>query len=248
MNRTIVATRHGGTVRARKGSALPYILGVVGVVVASGLLFPPLSTVGALPAVSEERQKDEKHSAESDGDPLDRLPAGMDSFRDLLAEEKVTREFVEALAARVRAVEARERQVERREKELAVLQQDLTKRMQRVELAKAQLKQMTQEVEEEREAQLMAAVKSYKGMEPADAARELNEMDLKLVVEVLKRVTPTSAVSKLLVAMRKDVEAEKPQAGKTGTESEEEKTARQAKLRRLKDINEMLADPVRANR
>ncbi|HUT23604.1 MAG TPA: hypothetical protein VM492_04600 [Sumerlaeia bacterium] len=202
---------------------------------------PPF--VGALHAVSEERQKTEERPAETGADSAAELPEGMEAFRDLLEEEKVTREFVEAIAARLRAVEAREREVERREKELAVLQNDLGEKFRRLELAKAQLEQMTQAVEEAREAQLLAAVSTYKRMKPEEAAKEMNEMDLNLVVEILKRLTPPKAVGDLLVAMRKEVE--KPPSG---TESEEEKQARQAKLQRLRDLNEMFVDPVRANR
>jgi len=243
MNGTNLTPRTG-----RKARLEPRGL-AVSIFVASGLtlvlspFLSGLSLVGALHASPEERQKAEERPAKTDADSAADLPEGMEAFRDLLEEEKVTREFVEAIAARLRALEAREREVERREKELAVLQNDLTEKFRRLELAKTQLQEMTQAVEEAREAQLAAAVSAYKRMPPEAAAREMNEMDLKLVVEILKRLTPPKAVGDLLAAMRKEVEK-----SPSGTESEEEKQARQAKLQRLRDLNEMFVDPVRANR
>jgi flagellar motility protein MotE (MotC chaperone) len=233
MNGTNLTPRTG-----RKARLEPRGL-AVSIFVASGLtlvlspFLSGLSLVGALHASPEERQKAEERPAKTDADSAADLPEGMEAFRDLLEEEKVTREFVEA----------REREVERREKELAVLQNDLTEKFRRLELAKTQLQEMTQAVEEAREAQLAAAVSAYKRMPPEAAAREMNEMDLKLVVEILKRLTPPKAVGDLLAAMRKEVEK-----SPSGTESEEEKQARQAKLQRLRDLNEMFVDPVRANR
>jgi len=234
--------------RTRKNLWIILFFGVLtaGIVALSGDDAPfirHLPQSGILPASFATQQEDEESSATVKGASAGSvaIPArgGMDSVSSLVGDEPVTKEVREALRKRDQELQAREREVERRERTLRELEKSIAAKLAELERKRKDLLSLTTQMDEQRVADLAAASKIYKAMDTQSTARIFNQMDLDVVVTVLKQV-PAAKAGEILAAMIAEVEKmeEKPGGKDTGLELEKAK-----RLKRLKDMGERLVDP-----
>ncbi|MFW6255434.1 MAG: MotE family protein, partial [Candidatus Sumerlaeota bacterium] len=188
---------------------------------------------GIISASYAQSQKDEEESTESASSPQQAIDDRMESVADLVEDQPVTRAVREALRQRELKVSLREKEVARRERELQALRKVIEEKLAQLEAERTNLEELTKEIDEERVIELDAAVKIYKAMEPQDSAKFFNQMELELVVAVLKRMSAIQA-GEILKEMRTDIETRYP--------DQADAQAKQQELERLKKIGEIIVD------
>jgi flagellar motility protein MotE (MotC chaperone) len=218
----------------------------IGIVALSGDDAPFLRRLppsGILPATFAIQQEDEESSATVKGASAVAIavppPGGLDSVSSLVGDEPVTQEVREALRKRDQELQAREREVERRERTLRDLEKSIDAKLAELERRRKDLLSLTTQMDEQQLADLAAASKIYKSMDTQSTARIFNQMDLDLVVTVLKQV-PAAKAGEILAAMIAEVEKMEAKTGgkDAGPGSESAK-----RLERLKEMGERLVDP-----
>lgn len=196
--------------------------------VALPLLLTLAAPLGTLSAVSGQEQKREEDSARDAREANSGTPIqGMETLTDLLEEQRISIEFVRSIEARLEDIRRRERELDQREKALALVQQDIERKLRRLEAAREKLESLTRQVDADREEELSQAVRKYKAMSPEMAAKVFNQMELEFVAPVLKRMD-TQTGGKIMDAMVEEAE--------TGEDSA-------TKLRKLKELGEYMVDP-----
>jgi flagellar motility protein MotE (MotC chaperone) len=234
--------------RTRKNTRIILLLfaAVIGVIALSwenAPFIPRLPRAGILSASFASQQKDGEVSATSGGSAAapDAASAASetDSAGSLVGDQPVTKEVREAFRKREQELQTREQELERRERTLRELEKTIDAKLAELERRRKDLQALTVQVDETRQAELAAAAKIYKAMDTQSSARMLNQMDLDVVVTVLRQMAPAKS-GEILAAMVADVEKmeEKPGGKEAGLASEKAK-----KTKRLKEIGELLVDP-----
>ncbi len=212
-----------------KGRNLFYSIVAIGVIALGAALFPRLfpardffSPIGIVHASESEQQKDREGPAKTGASASD----GTEAFRELVGKLATDKEFLSALAARIRKVEERERELDRREKDLSLLQIDIMSKLQELEKIRGDLKAMTDRIDADakktdklREQQISDAVRNFKALGPEAAAESMLQMDLESGVIILRQLTGQT-VGGIFDAMVEIVNA-----GGTDSELKKEKMA-----------------------
>jgi flagellar motility protein MotE (MotC chaperone) len=188
---------------------------------------------GIMSASFAQSQKDEESSAVAAASSTATGRDGTESIVDLVEDRPVTKEVRRALRERELEIASREKEAVRRERELEALRRAIETKLEQLARERANLEELTREIDADREQELDAAVKIYKSMQAADSAQFFNQMDLELVVAVLRRLSAIQA-GEVLKEMRTDIQAKYP-----GPAMEAE---RQKALERLKKIGETIVD------
>lgn len=213
---------------------------VIVLAVASAAFFLKTADVGIVPASFAEQQEEEAGSVQEHAQPAEETSKATDAVRELVEEQPVTREVRMAIQAREAEVESREKEIARREAALRNLQQEVQRQLAELESKRQELAGLTQAVDQQRQDELGAAVGIFKTMDSEESAKLFNQMDLDLVVAVLKQMSPAEA-GEILMQMRKEVASVDLEGADPRAQAEAE-----AKLERLKVIGETLVDPMRA--
>ena len=110
------------------------------------------------------------------------------------------REVLDALKAKERALERRARSIEAREGDLRRVEDDLQARLDELATLRAELRELLEQGNAEREARVDGLVKMVENMRSKQAATVVSELEDDLAVEVLDRMNRGKA-GKMLAAM-----------------------------------------------
>ncbi|HBF34954.1 TPA: hypothetical protein DDW35_10380 [Candidatus Sumerlaeota bacterium] len=164
--------------------------------------------------------------------------SGGEEAAGLMENPSAVKEAQQAFRRREKELDDRERDLERREQALQAIKKDIDVKLNELGENRKKLDQdlakLNTGLSEKKQEELAAAVKIYRGMEPQAAAKYFNQMEIGLVIEVLKQMSASQS-SGILTAMRADVEQMKDTPAGTDIGQESEKVLR---LKRLKDIGE----------
>lgn len=108
--------------------------------------------------------------------------------------------LADELRSRERAVERRELSVEERERELRSIEQKLEARARSLDELRATIDGLREQVDAEHAARVESVAKSLETMKPASAAKVLQELDLPLAIDAVRRMGRSKA-GKILAAM-----------------------------------------------
>jgi flagellar motility protein MotE (MotC chaperone) len=173
----------------------------------------------------------------------DKERPGDEAAAGLTENPSAVKEAQQAFRRREKELDDRERDLERREQALQTIKKEIDVKLDELAENRKKLDQdlakLNTGLSDKKQEELAAAVKIYRGMEPQAAAKYFNEMEVGLVIEVLKQMSASQS-SGILTAMRAEVEqiADKPVGTDTGQESE-----KALRLKRLKEIGERLVHP-----
>lgn len=108
--------------------------------------------------------------------------------------------LADELRSRERAVERREESVDERERELRAIEMRLEERARSLDELRAAIDSLRERVDAEHQARVDSVAKSLETMKPASAAKVLQELDLPLATDVVRRMGRSKA-GKILAAM-----------------------------------------------
>lgn len=155
--------------------------------------------LGSSPAIGAEH--DENNAAQDEGypadDALDEEPG--DALIDRLATPDVVDvspteiRMLEDLLERRTQLEAWERDIDMREKLLAATESRIDDKIDRLKGINDSIEGLVKKFNDREDEKITSLVKIYETMKPKDAARIFNELDLEILIEVLRRMREAKA-------------------------------------------------------
>lgn len=116
------------------------------------------------------------------------------------AQTKGEAEVLQQLSARRTALDERERNLAMREQMISITEKRVEERLVELKTLEERLTAMLSTRDEAEEKQLIALVKTYENMKPADAARIFNRLDRQVLVNVASRMKPNK-IGPVMAAM-----------------------------------------------
>ena len=98
-------------------------------------------------------------------------------------------QLLQSLAARRAELDKREKDLDMREQVLKVTEKRLEEKMAEIKKVQANVDDALKTYDDKEDAQLKSLVKVYETMKPADAARIMNTLDMKVLIEVAQRMS-----------------------------------------------------------
>lgn len=138
-------------------------------------------------------------AAEETAGPLPAPPPGMDPLR--MTETEI--QLLQELAARRDQLEGRERSLSQREALLTAAERRIDEKILRLEGLQATIESLLVEFDEQEEAQFASLVRIYENMKPRDAARIFEQLDMRVLLEVIGRMRERNSAP-ILAQMRPD--------------------------------------------
>lgn len=93
------------------------------------------------------------------------------------------------LAERRRTLDAREKELDRRTALLSAAKKELGQKYKELSELRNEIRQLLDQQSEQEEARLTSLVKVYEGMKPKEAANILNTLDLRILLQVMGRMS-----------------------------------------------------------
>lgn len=167
-----------------------------------GLGTPALANTAAPPraAATDAKPGPVKHDAPAaDPTPVeDHKPAADAGCGERISETERT--ALQDLRARRKQLEARGVSLDEREAVLGAAEKRLTERVQQLTVLQGKLETLEKQRREREDADWKELVKTYEVMKPRDAANIFNDLDNKILIQVLDRMKPAKAAA-VLAAM-----------------------------------------------
>jgi flagellar motility protein MotE (MotC chaperone) len=116
------------------------------------------------------------------------------------AQTKGEAEVLQQLSARRTALDERERNLAMREQLIGITEKRVEERLTELKTLEERLSAMLSARDEAEEKQLIALVKTYENMKPAEAARIFNRLDRQVLVNVASRMKPNK-IGPVMAAM-----------------------------------------------
>lgn len=116
------------------------------------------------------------------------------------AQTKGEAEVLQQLSERRTALDERERNLAMREQLISITEKRVEERLAELKTLEERLTVMLSTRDEAEEKQLMALVKTYENMKPAEAARIFNRLDRQVLVNVASRMKPNK-IGPVMAAM-----------------------------------------------
>lgn len=112
-------------------------------------------------------------------------------------------EVLEELIARRKELDARERQLEQKEALLRATETQVNQKLDELKNLRTDLKELLDQQETEEEERIESLVKIYEGMKPREAAGIFNTLDMKIMLQVVSRMSERKSAP-ILAAMEPD--------------------------------------------
>ena len=133
-------------------------------------------------------------------DEKDGSSVGTVSMRSLYQRAAINNTLLQSLIERTESLEEREQTVQARETVLAALQKKVEEREGALQKTRGEIEALLERYEGEQDGGLQQLIGIYSSIEPKRAAAIFNELDLDIVVSLLRRM-PSRRVAPILAAM-----------------------------------------------
>lgn len=112
----------------------------------------------------------------------------------------VSMELIRSLTERREQLDERERQLDQREAMLVVAERRVEQKLIELEMVRGEIEDLLQTLDEQQTQQIMSLVKIYESMKPKDAALIFEELDRRVLLDVVERMKEAK-VAPILAAM-----------------------------------------------
>lgn len=116
-------------------------------------------------------------------------------------------EVLQELIARRKELDARERQLEQKEALLMATETQVNQKLEELKTLRTDLKELLDQQETEEEERIKSLVKIYEGMKPREAANIFNTLDMKIMLQVVSRMSERKSAP-ILASMEPDTARE----------------------------------------
>ncbi|MGF1605814.1 MAG: MotE family protein [Rhodothalassiaceae bacterium] len=164
--------------------------------VKAGMVFSTVTGLQPAAAIAQEAQPVETAVAAPAQDPP-RLP------RDLDALNRTEFQLLQDLRARRESLDERERQIDLQQTILAAKEQQIDKKIGRLETLESSIQNLVRAYNEQEDERLADLVQIYETMKPKDAARIFDQLELATQLDLATRISPRK-MSAILAEMSSD--------------------------------------------